>query len=177
VPRGTTVRISATASRSNHATAVPPPIFIALLRRDHTAHLARAIARRWLYVRRSASAIIFCEIFRDGALRGFRVWPGRSLQRRTLRRAALRERTAKAAWDAHLGPLVSRQYLRAGAAASCTRATSDVALLFTRHGSMYAERTNEVDYSGAPAPVRQDLVEVQRFLLNHLRSPGTWWTG
>ena len=42
---------------------------------------------------------------------------------------------------------------------------------------MYAERTNEVDYSGAPAPVRQDLVEAQRFLLNHLRSPGTWWTG
>ena len=54
-----------------------------------------------------------------------RVWPGRSLQRRTLRRAALRERAAKAAWDAHLGPLVSRQYLRAGAAASCTRATSE----------------------------------------------------
>src|SRR5262245_1909244 len=37
--------------------------------------------------------------------------------------------------------------------------------------------TDELDYTGAPAAVRSDLVATHRFLLDHIRSPGTWWTG
>jgi hypothetical protein len=33
------------------------------------------------------------------------------------------------------------------------------------------------DYGGAPVPVREDLKEAHRFLLDHVRAPGTWWTG
>ena len=39
------------------------------------------------------------------------------------------------------------------------------------------ELTSAVEYEGAPAPVRQDLREAHRFFLDHIRSPGTWWTG
>jgi len=35
----------------------------------------------------------------------------------------------------------------------------------------------ELDYDGAPAPVREDLKEAHRFLLDHVCAPGTWWTG
>ena len=35
----------------------------------------------------------------------------------------------------------------------------------------------ELEYSGALAPVRKELVDVHRFFLEHIRSPGTWWTG
>jgi hypothetical protein len=37
--------------------------------------------------------------------------------------------------------------------------------------------TDEAAYAGAPAPVREDLRATHRFLLDHVRSPGTWWTG
>ncbi len=37
--------------------------------------------------------------------------------------------------------------------------------------------TDGVEYKGAEAPVRQDLREAHRFILDHVRSPGTWWTG
>jgi alkylhydroperoxidase family enzyme len=33
------------------------------------------------------------------------------------------------------------------------------------------------DYSAAGAPVRDDLKQAHRFLWEHLRSPGNWWTG
>src|SRR5947208_15656262 len=39
------------------------------------------------------------------------------------------------------------------------------------------ELTSAVDYEGAPAPVREDLREAHRFILDHVRSPGTWWSG
>ena len=35
----------------------------------------------------------------------------------------------------------------------------------------------EVDYSAAGVPVRDDLRRVHAELLEHLRAPGTWWTG
>lgn len=35
----------------------------------------------------------------------------------------------------------------------------------------------ELDYSASPVPVRDDLKEAHRFLWEHLRSPGPWWTG
>ena len=35
----------------------------------------------------------------------------------------------------------------------------------------------QVDYSAAGTPVRDDLTEIHADLLEHLRSPGTWWTG
>lgn len=34
-----------------------------------------------------------------------------------------------------------------------------------------------LDYAAAGVPVRGDLREAHRSLLEHLRSPGTWWTG
>jgi alkylhydroperoxidase family enzyme len=34
-----------------------------------------------------------------------------------------------------------------------------------------------VDYSAAGIPVRDDLTEAHAELLEHLRAPGTWWTG
>src|SRR2546426_11368334 len=37
--------------------------------------------------------------------------------------------------------------------------------------------TDGVEYKGARAPVREDLREAHRFILDHVRSPGTWWTG
>src|SRR2546422_7548921 len=37
--------------------------------------------------------------------------------------------------------------------------------------------TDGVEYEGAQAPVREDLREAHRFILDHVRSPGTWWTG
>jgi hypothetical protein len=37
--------------------------------------------------------------------------------------------------------------------------------------------TDELAYPGAPAPVREDLRQAHRFLLDHVSSPGTWWTG
>ena len=37
--------------------------------------------------------------------------------------------------------------------------------------------TDGVEYKGAQAPVREDLREAHRFILDHVRSPGTWWTG
>jgi len=39
------------------------------------------------------------------------------------------------------------------------------------------ELTSAVDYEGAQVPVREDLRDAHRFLLDHIRSPGTWWTG
>jgi hypothetical protein len=36
---------------------------------------------------------------------------------------------------------------------------------------------NEIDYSAVGISVREDLQETHRFLWEHLRSPGTWWTG
>ncbi|MBI4514700.1 MAG: hypothetical protein HY699_02650 [Deltaproteobacteria bacterium] len=33
------------------------------------------------------------------------------------------------------------------------------------------------DYTGADIPVRTDLRDAHRFIWEHLRSPGTWWTG
>src|SRR5437763_12146072 len=39
------------------------------------------------------------------------------------------------------------------------------------------ELTSAVEYEGAQVPVRKDLREVHRFILDHVRSPGTWWTG
>jgi len=38
-------------------------------------------------------------------------------------------------------------------------------------------RTDEPAYTGAAIPIRADLRETHRFLLDHVRSPGTWWTG
>jgi alkylhydroperoxidase family enzyme len=35
----------------------------------------------------------------------------------------------------------------------------------------------ELDYSTSAVPVRDDLKEAHRFLWEHLRSPGSWWTG
>ena len=35
----------------------------------------------------------------------------------------------------------------------------------------------ELDYSAASAPIRSDLQGSHREILEHLRSPGTWWTG
>lgn len=37
--------------------------------------------------------------------------------------------------------------------------------------------TDDLLYTGAPPPVRRDLVAAHRFLLEHVTSPGTWWTG
>jgi len=39
------------------------------------------------------------------------------------------------------------------------------------------ELTSAVEYEGAQVPVRKDLREAHRFILDHVRSPGTWWTG
>src|SRR5581483_1916099 len=38
-------------------------------------------------------------------------------------------------------------------------------------------RTDDPNYTGADVPIRSDLVATHRFLLDHIRSPGTWWTG
>jgi hypothetical protein len=38
-------------------------------------------------------------------------------------------------------------------------------------------RTDRIDYEGAQTPVRDDLRDAHRFILDHVRSPGTWWTG
>ncbi len=35
----------------------------------------------------------------------------------------------------------------------------------------------ELDYSSADVPVREDARAAHAFLLEHLRRPGTWWTG
>jgi len=35
----------------------------------------------------------------------------------------------------------------------------------------------EIDYKSAPVAVRDDLIDAHAFLLEHLRSPGCWWTG
>src|SRR3989442_1631792 len=37
--------------------------------------------------------------------------------------------------------------------------------------------TDAAEYRGAQAPVRDDLREAHRFILDHVRSPGTSWTG
>src|SRR5438876_9380092 len=39
------------------------------------------------------------------------------------------------------------------------------------------ELTSAVDYEGAQVLIREDLREAHRFILDHIRSPGTWWTG
>src|SRR5436190_24302606 len=39
------------------------------------------------------------------------------------------------------------------------------------------ELTSAVEYEGAQVPVRKDLREAHRFILDHVRSPATWWTG
>src|SRR5438046_6223117 len=39
------------------------------------------------------------------------------------------------------------------------------------------ELTSAVEYEGAQTPVREDLQEAHRFFLDHIRSPGTWWSG
>lgn len=36
---------------------------------------------------------------------------------------------------------------------------------------------SDFDYSAAGIPIRTDLAEAHRLLWEHLRSPGTWWTG
>lgn len=36
---------------------------------------------------------------------------------------------------------------------------------------------NDFDYSPAGVPIREDLREAHRSLWQHLRAPGTWWTG
>ena len=38
-------------------------------------------------------------------------------------------------------------------------------------------RTDAVDYKGARTPVREDLRQAHRFILSHIGSPGTWWSG
>jgi hypothetical protein len=38
-------------------------------------------------------------------------------------------------------------------------------------------RTEQLDYSAAGVTVREDLKETHRYLWEHIRSPGTWWTG
>jgi len=35
----------------------------------------------------------------------------------------------------------------------------------------------DFDYSAAGVPIRADLRDAHRFIWEHLRSPGTWWTG
>jgi hypothetical protein len=40
-----------------------------------------------------------------------------------------------------------------------------------------AAQTQRVEYTGAEVPVREDLREAHRFILDHVGSPGTWWTG
>ena len=37
--------------------------------------------------------------------------------------------------------------------------------------------TEELVYTSAPVSVREDLRQAHRFILHHIRSPGTWWTG
>ena len=37
--------------------------------------------------------------------------------------------------------------------------------------------TEELDYGGAQGQVREDLVAAHRSLLDHICSPGTWWSG
>ena len=46
-----------------------------------------------------------------------------------------------------------------------------------RHDSAEEDVTAGLDHSGAGIPIRADLSETQRFLLDHIRAPGTWWTG
>jgi hypothetical protein len=36
---------------------------------------------------------------------------------------------------------------------------------------------SDFDYSAAGVPIREDLREAHRFLWEHVRSPGTWWSG
>jgi hypothetical protein len=36
---------------------------------------------------------------------------------------------------------------------------------------------SQLDYAGASTPVPDDIAQAHRFLLDHIRSPGTWWTG
>jgi len=38
-------------------------------------------------------------------------------------------------------------------------------------------RVDDLEYIGASTPVGDDLRRAHRFLLDHIRSPGTWWTG
>ena len=40
-----------------------------------------------------------------------------------------------------------------------------------------ALRVIDPDYGAAGVPVREDLKEAHRFLIDHVRAPGTWWTG
>jgi hypothetical protein len=35
----------------------------------------------------------------------------------------------------------------------------------------------ELDHSAAGIPVRADIVDTHRFIWEHVRAPGTWWTG
>lgn len=35
----------------------------------------------------------------------------------------------------------------------------------------------DFDYTAAGVPIRDDLLEAHRYLWEHIRSPGTWWTG
>jgi hypothetical protein len=37
--------------------------------------------------------------------------------------------------------------------------------------------TIEIDYSAGGVPIREDLAAAHRFLLDHVRSPGSWWSG
>jgi hypothetical protein len=37
--------------------------------------------------------------------------------------------------------------------------------------------TSDIEYTGAAAPVSDELRRTHRFLLDHIRSPGTWWSG
>jgi hypothetical protein len=36
---------------------------------------------------------------------------------------------------------------------------------------------SEIDYSAARVPVREDILQAHAAFFEHLRSPGTWWTG
>lgn len=40
-----------------------------------------------------------------------------------------------------------------------------------------ASNVSELDYTTAGVPVRDDLKAAHRWMLEHLRAPGTWWTG
>jgi hypothetical protein len=39
------------------------------------------------------------------------------------------------------------------------------------------DRSQELDYTAARVPIRDDLRAAQQFVWEHIGSPGTWWTG
>src|SRR5262249_33251638 len=61
---------------------------------------------------------------------------------------------------------------------SSADSTDDVRSRFpARSRRSMAPPVIDPDYGGAPVPVREDLKEAHRFLLDHVRAPGAWWTG